>query len=263
MNGVYSFNGLDARRLTSVRHLAQSTQPASSRYQLYQPAGGDLDAIAALFTQTEHRPVRAGHLDGQREPDADVRPARRRPLDRRRQRRRSTPRASAGVTAFGNDNTHRRQRPVVQPRFGFNYTFDTERPTQMRGGVGLFQGRAPTVWLGNPFSNTGLDVRPYDCPRLDTGTPTSARRPTRTARRRSRRTVARPPRHAAGRRHSIAGPRPAVGVEGQPRRSTTELPWWGIGVHRPSCVLTSTSRTAIYYQQLNLGAPTGVGRTAA
>ncbi|GAB2494149.1 TonB-dependent receptor [Pseudoxanthomonas sangjuensis] len=50
---------------------------------------------------------------------------------------------------------------VIQPRFGFNYTFDSERPTQLRGGIGLFQGDAPQVWVGNSYSNTGLNAVSY------------------------------------------------------------------------------------------------------
>jgi outer membrane receptor protein involved in Fe transport len=45
---------------------------------------------------------------------------------------------------------------LVQPRLGFNWNLDTERRTQLRGGVGLFQGAAANVWLSNPFSNTGI-----------------------------------------------------------------------------------------------------------
>lgn len=50
---------------------------------------------------------------------------------------------------------------LIQPRFGFNYTFDSERPTQLRGGVGLFQGDAPQVWVGNSFNSTGLNYIAY------------------------------------------------------------------------------------------------------
>lgn len=51
---------------------------------------------------------------------------------------------------------------LIQPRFGFNYNFDSERPTQLRGGVGLFQGDAPQVWVGNSFANTGLNYASYN-----------------------------------------------------------------------------------------------------
>jgi len=50
---------------------------------------------------------------------------------------------------------------IIQPRFGFNYTFDSELRTQVRGGIGLFQGDAPSVWIGNAYSNTGLNALFY------------------------------------------------------------------------------------------------------
>lgn len=51
---------------------------------------------------------------------------------------------------------------LIQPRFGFNYTFDTERQTQLRGGVGLFQGDSPQVWLSNSYSATGFNTNVYN-----------------------------------------------------------------------------------------------------
>lgn len=51
---------------------------------------------------------------------------------------------------------------TIQPRFGFNYTFGDELRTQVRGGVGLFLGSAPGVWLSNSFSNPGVLVNSYD-----------------------------------------------------------------------------------------------------
>lgn len=51
---------------------------------------------------------------------------------------------------------------LIQPRVGFNYTFDTERQLQLRGGVGLFQGDAPQVWIGNSFNTTGLNYVSYN-----------------------------------------------------------------------------------------------------
>ena len=65
---------------------------------------------------------------------------------------------------FGYDNTVTIDgAQLVQPRFGFNYTFDSERPTQLRGGFGLFQGAAANVWLSNPFTNTGEQVQSTGC----------------------------------------------------------------------------------------------------
>ncbi len=63
---------------------------------------------------------------------------------------------------FGYDNRAKMDDVLVQPRFGFNYTFDSERPTQLRGGVGLFQGSAANVWVGNSYQNTGFGLIGYN-----------------------------------------------------------------------------------------------------
>ncbi len=64
---------------------------------------------------------------------------------------------------FGIDNTNvPDDQSIIQPRVGFNYTFDSERRMQLRGGLGLFQGSSPGVWLSNSFSNPGVDVRAFD-----------------------------------------------------------------------------------------------------
>ncbi|MDR6840069.1 TonB-dependent receptor [Pseudoxanthomonas sacheonensis] len=63
---------------------------------------------------------------------------------------------------FGLDNTTTFNGDyIIQPRFGFNYTFDWERPAQLRGGIGLFQGDAPQVWVGNAYNSTGLNYVAY------------------------------------------------------------------------------------------------------
>jgi len=43
------------------------------------------------------------------------------------------------------------------PRLGFNYDLNGDKQTQFRGGLGIFSGRVPYVWLSNQFSNTGMD----------------------------------------------------------------------------------------------------------
>ena len=42
------------------------------------------------------------------------------------------------------------------PRIGFNWDASGDRSTQLRGGIGVFTGRVPYVWLSNNFGNTGL-----------------------------------------------------------------------------------------------------------
>ncbi|OGT60462.1 MAG: Oar protein [Gammaproteobacteria bacterium RIFCSPHIGHO2_12_FULL_63_22] len=63
---------------------------------------------------------------------------------------------------YGYDNTVVPDTALFQPRFGFNYTFDSERPTQVRGGLGLLQGAAPNVWIAGTYQNTGLNYLEYD-----------------------------------------------------------------------------------------------------
>jgi len=44
---------------------------------------------------------------------------------------------------------------TVAPRVGFIYTLASDRRTQVRGGLGLFQGKSPAVWISNAYSNAG------------------------------------------------------------------------------------------------------------
>jgi outer membrane receptor for ferrienterochelin and colicin len=62
---------------------------------------------------------------------------------------------------YGYDNSNTVDVDILQPRAGFNYTFDSERPTQVRGGLGLFQGASPNVWLAGAYQNTGLNYVSY------------------------------------------------------------------------------------------------------
>ncbi|WP_266158846.1 TonB-dependent receptor [Dyella silvatica] len=156
------------------------------------------------------------------------------------------------ATAYGRSNQstingHR----VVQPRLSFNYTFDTERMTQLRGGAGLFVTNGPAVWLGNIFSNSGMTQTQYNCG------PTQAL-PCKVNL----------PAFSADPNHQNNG----LGGAGQMTVNTVspdwkvptswkislgfdrELPWWGM-------VATADwqhikSRDAIWFQNVNLGAPT-------
>ena len=58
---------------------------------------------------------------------------------------------------------------LFSPRFGFNWDVASDKSTQVRGGVGLFSGRTPYVWISNQFSNTGMEFT-----RLDIRNPTFA-----------------------------------------------------------------------------------------
>ena len=48
---------------------------------------------------------------------------------------------------------------LVSPRLGFNWYTDDSHRTLIRGGVGLFTGRVPFVWLSNAYNNTGVAMK--------------------------------------------------------------------------------------------------------
>ncbi len=167
--------------------------------------------------------------------------------------------AATGARAtggFGIDNTNTFDgQNLIQPRVGFNYTFDSARQMQIRGGAGLFQGSALTVWLSNPFSNTGVQTKTIGCGISGYGVcPTSdgtfsadiTKQPT-----------------------SFTGAAPAANVDAlapglrQPSvwksnlAIETELPWFDLVLGAE--YLNTKARDAIYYQNANLGLATKTG----
>jgi hypothetical protein len=167
--------------------------------------------------------------------------------------------AGSGTTrnsgGFGLDNSNTIDGvELFQPRVGFNYTFDSKRPMQLRGGFGLFQGAAANVWLSNPYSNTGVTTRILGC-----GTGGFSACPT-TGGLFSMNPDAQP---------VPVGNPPAANVDfiqkdmGQPSvwkanlAFEHQLPWWGM-VASAEWIYTKTN-TGIYYQHLNLGGSTRAG----
>jgi hypothetical protein len=49
------------------------------------------------------------------------------------------------------------------PRIGFNWDVTNDQQTQVRGGLGMFSGRAPYVWISNAYGNNGLDYVRFTC----------------------------------------------------------------------------------------------------
>lgn len=157
---------------------------------------------------------------------------------------------------FGLDNTVNIDGDtLIQPRFGFNYTFDSKRPTQVRGGVGLFQGAAATVWISNIYSNTGAATRVVGC-----GTSGFAACPAAGGIFRA---------DPAAQITNFAGAAPAANVDflqpglGQPAVWKAnlgiehQLPWWDIVASFE--YLATQTESGIYYQHLNLGDPVRTG----
>lgn len=233
--GVYEFHGLDAFR-----------NGTPGFYSLRYPVNGDLNSIAAAFEMqntalflqdtwfvSNNLTVNYGvRVD---RPKIDDRPAFN-PL---------------GLEAFGlrNDTTIDGNR-LVQPRFGLNYTFDTERPTQLRAGFGLFGGQAANVWLANPFqnnggmtlgvfqSNTGAGVEFSPDPDNQPGERIDPNNP------------------QLGGALDFVDPdlyQPAVWKANI--ALDHELPWWGL-VASAELLITEV-KEGIYYEHLNLGDPNG------
>ncbi len=48
-----------------------------------------------------------------------------------------------------------------QPRFGFNWDPQSDGRSQLRGGVGIFAGRTPYVWIANQYGRTGVEQTNY------------------------------------------------------------------------------------------------------
>ena len=167
----------------------------------------------------------------------------------------SVQRATGG---FGLDNsTTVDGENLFQPRFGFNYALDSRagHKKQIRGGAGLFQGSAASVWLTNPYSNTGMATRIIGCGAAGLSACNGAVTGVFSA--------------DPNNQPVLSGTTPAANVDfiqkglGQPSvwkmnlAYDAELPFFGMnfGVE---WVYTKV-QTGIYYQHLNLGDPTKTG----
>lgn len=147
--GTYNFGSIAA---------FEASPPSWTQYRLQRPINGDINSVAADFSigtvgffvqDTWSVNPNLNLLFGARVDRAIV--------------DETPPFNAAAQTAFGFDNTVTGDGEViVQPRLGFNYTFDTERSTQLRGGIGLFTGSAPGVWVSNTFSNPGTRAQSFD-----------------------------------------------------------------------------------------------------
>lgn len=52
---------------------------------------------------------------------------------------------------------------IWQPRLGFNWNNQADLMTQFRGGIGVFAGRSPYVWISNAYQNTGKESNVLSC----------------------------------------------------------------------------------------------------
>lgn len=155
----------------------------------------------------------------------------------------------AALDAFGRRNDVTIDgNELWQPRFGFNYTFDSDRPTQLRGGIGLFQGAAANVWLANPYTNNGLTIAVFEdrAGTAATFNPDPDNQP---------RPASLPP---AADVDLLEDGFEQPSVWKANLALDHELPWWSL-VASAELLLTSVEN-GIHYEHLNLGAPTAIGQ---
>ncbi|MDQ0010231.1 hypothetical protein J2T07_002421 [Luteibacter jiangsuensis] len=160
---------------------------------------------------------------------------------------------------FSNANTINGSQ-LVEPRLSFNYTFDSEYKTQLRGGVGLFQSDPPTVWMTNPYQNNGINIVTYSYNRQNDGTCKLGNGPSIPCPAFSSNPLAQ--------NTSGAGTTPQMAVDTVDKdfqlpsvwKSSLafdrELPWDGIIASIEWQHLDT--RDGIFYQNLNIGNPTGI-----
>ena len=156
--------------------------------------------------------------------------------------------AGCAFGGFGYDNRTLIDGILWQPRFGFNYTFDSERPTQLRGGVGLFQGGNPNVWLAGPFQNTGRQYVEYQVSNSAGIGPIFSPEPDNQ-----------PTNFAGGARQNIDIVHPDLKQPSVWKANLAfdhELPWGGL-VASAELLLTKV-KDAIYMERLDLGTPNTV-----
>lgn len=214
-------------------------------YNLYQPAQGyTINDVAATWIYSQYSPFIQdtwqvnSNLSLQYGIRVDIPQANKKPINNP---------AFAQTFGYPNNNTLGWKNKVVEPRFSFNYNFDSARMMQLRGGVGLFQTFPPTVWLTNPYQNNGMTVATYYVT-----DPTQA-----------------PFSPDAFNQNIPAGGPSASQMDVDTISSNfklptvwkatlaldRELPWWGLVASAE--YQHTQAKNAIFYKALNIGAPTG------
>ena len=137
---------------------------------------------------------------------------------------------------------------LIQPRFGFNYSFDTDRPTQLRGGVGLFQGDSPQVWISNSYSTTGFNYTAYNITGYN-GQPFNADKDNQP--------IPTTPGSAKQNVNFVGKDFKLPSIYKANLALDHELPWYGLVASAE--MLVTKVKDGLYYQHLNLGPGRQIG----
>lgn len=142
---------------------------------------------------------------------------------------------------------------LFQPRISFNLDLDGERTAQLRGGFGLFMTNPPTVWMTNPYQNNGITTATYSC------SGSTGRNPCRPDDLPFSADPFNQPGSAAVGAMAVDTIAPDFKLPSAWKTSLAldkKLPWWGLVASVEWAHLTT--KDGIWYQNLNIGAPTGV-----
>jgi hypothetical protein len=156
--GSYTFEGFEspAGEEISVEELLRNGQPTQYQYSYATEAAGTDQPLAEFsafqfggYVQDEWQALPSLRLTLGLRVDVPVLPDQ--PTFNR-----------TAFEAFGRSTRNIASgNPLWSPRLGFNYDqafLGDDLSTQVRGGVGIFSGDPPYVWISNQYSNTGADL---------------------------------------------------------------------------------------------------------
>ena len=153
----FFFNGLGSFSFNNLADFANRAPASFTRALPYTPTSGNPVALfdvyeAALYAQDEWQVT----------PKLFVTYGLRYDVSRFPNKPTPNPALAAGVLGIRND-VQPSDHNNVAPRVGFTYDPAANGQQVIRGGTGIFYGRAPYVLYGNTLSNTGLTQLDLNC----------------------------------------------------------------------------------------------------
>jgi len=228
--GAYTFSNIDD---FASGHYAS--------YSLYRPVpGNDINSIAAIWSLNQWGAFVQDTW--QATPQLSIQYGLRLDVPKTSDK---PPYNAAFAQTFGYSNQGNIDGNAVwEPRASFNYTFDTDYKTQLRGGMGISEGMTPGVWLSNPYSNNGLSVQTFSAQQGDGFNPNPY--------------TQQPPNTAPNPQQTVDTVDNNFKLPTVLKASLAfdrELPWWGLVA---TAELAHVGvRNGLWYQEINLGPGNG------